>query len=57
MTEYSQTLTSPKSQQNIGLAFGGGNKYGVAGMSYQGIGEMRGPKLTSLRKVYFECIC
>jgi hypothetical protein len=53
MTEYSQTLTSPKSQQNIGLAFGGGNKYGVAGMSYQDIGEMRGPKLTSLRKVYF----
>lgn len=53
MTEYSQTLTSPKSQQNIGLAFGGGSKYGVAGMSYQDIGEMRGPKLTSLKKVYF----
>lgn len=52
MTEYSHNLTSPKSQQNIGMAFGGGNKYGVAGMSYQDIGEIKGPKLSSLRKFY-----
>ena len=34
------------------MAFGGRNKYGMAGMSYQDIGEIRGPKLSSLRKFY-----
>jgi hypothetical protein len=52
MTEYSHILTSPKSQQNIGMVFGGGKKYGMAGMSYQEISEIKGPKLSSLRKFY-----
>jgi len=39
LTDYSHTITSPKSLYGKGItAFGGSHKYGVAGMSYQHIG-------------------
>lgn len=34
-TEFSNIMSSPKSMINRGMAFGGGHKYGLTGLSFQ----------------------
>jgi hypothetical protein len=36
---------------NKGMVFGGGQQYGVAGMSYQHIADIRRPKIASSSKL------
>jgi len=50
-TGFSNIMTSPKSANNRGMAFGGGHKYGLTGLSFQQLDSMRQAKGTLSSKV------
>ena len=44
-------MTSPKSINNKGMAFGGGHKYGLTGLSFNHVDNFKSVKGTSSSKM------
>jgi len=53
LTDPSNSFISPKSHHNKNLSFGGGQKYGITGMSYQHFEDLGRAKMASQSRLPF----